>query len=101
MRRMLDAAALGEDGFDAEDAELSNVDAREAARRATDPVNAIDIPSAGGCRPGVVGGCWGALGRGRLAATFAPGASTAARAPKGARGAEPALLFSNGGRAGS
>lgn len=43
----LGAAALGEDAFDAEDAELSNVDPREAARRAGDPVNAIDIPTAG------------------------------------------------------
>ncbi|KAL4434017.1 hypothetical protein ABPG75_000458 [Micractinium tetrahymenae] len=41
------AAALGEAAFDdAEDAELSNVDSREAARRTADPVSAIDIPSA-------------------------------------------------------
>ncbi|KAL4441799.1 hypothetical protein ABPG77_003715 [Micractinium sp. CCAP 211/92] len=44
--RLGGAAALGEDAFDAEDAELSNVDPREAARRAGDPVNAIDIPTA-------------------------------------------------------
>lgn len=37
----------------AADEALSGVDVREAARRAADPINAIDIQAAGGC----VGGC--------------------------------------------
>ncbi|KAI3434732.1 hypothetical protein D9Q98_002793 [Chlorella vulgaris] len=44
MRRF--AEAYQEDGgFDAEDLVLSGVDAREAARRAADPIQAIDIPA--------------------------------------------------------
>jgi hypothetical protein len=51
------AVAYQEDGgFDAEDLVLSGVDAREAARRAADPVQAIDIPAIGACR--AVAGCW-------------------------------------------
>jgi hypothetical protein len=45
------AAAFADDGeFDAEEAALSNVDAREAARRAADPLSALDIPSLGALR---------------------------------------------------
>lgn len=42
-----DEAGLLADDDDGADAELSGVDAREAARRAADPINAVDIPSAG------------------------------------------------------
>jgi hypothetical protein len=61
--RRFAAAFAGDGEFDAEEAALSNVDAREAARRAADPLSALDIPSLGAlrlCR--LEGGCWVAVG---------------------------------------
>jgi hypothetical protein len=58
------ASALVDDReYDAEEAALSNVDAREAARRAADPLSALDIPSLGALwrcvwEGGGGGGCW-------------------------------------------